>query len=88
MREKFATGSPDFAFEVVSSDRADRLQFKIDAYLEHGSKAVCCVYPAQKKILVWMRDQSFVFRNGENLEFPSILPGFSAPLAEIFESVD
>jgi Uma2 family endonuclease len=31
MREKFATGSPDIAFEVVSSDRADRLQFKIDA---------------------------------------------------------
>jgi Uma2 family endonuclease len=88
MREKFASGSPDIAFEVVSSDRADRLQFKIDAYLDHGSKAVCFVYPAQKKILVWMRDQSFVFRNGEQLEFPAILPGFSAHLSEIFESVD
>ena len=86
MREKFATRSPDIAFEVVSSDRADRLQFKIDAYLEHGSKAVCCIYPAQKKILVWMRDQSFVFRMGSHLEFPAILPGFSAPLSEIFES--
>jgi len=88
MRGKFAAGSPDIAFEVVSSDRADRLQFKIDAYLEHGSQAVCCVYPSQKKIVVWMRDQSFVFRNGAQLEFPAILPGFSAPLSEIFESVD
>jgi Uma2 family endonuclease len=133
MREKFATGSPDIAFEVVSSDRADRLQFKIDAYLEHGSKAVCCIYPAQKKIVVWMRDESVVFRMGAHLESPlgvralesplgvralesplgvralesplgvralesplgvralespTILPGFSAPLSEIFESVD
>jgi Uma2 family endonuclease len=97
MQGKFAAGSPDIAFEVVSSDRADRLQFKIDAYLDHGSKAVCCIYPARKKILVWMRDESFVFRTGGHLEsplgvraleFPAILPGFSAALSEIFESAD
>jgi Uma2 family endonuclease len=40
IREKFDTGSPGIAFEVVSSDRADRPQFKIDGYLDHGSKAV------------------------------------------------
>jgi len=78
MQGNFATGSPDIAFEVVSSDRADRLQFKIDGYLERGSKAVCCIYPGQKNIFVWMRDQSFVFRNGAQLEFPTILSGFSA----------
>lgn len=88
MRDKFATGSPEIAFEVVSSDRADRLQFKIDAYLDNGSAAVCCIYPDQKKTLVWMRDQSFIFRTDTRLEFPTILPGFSLPLSELFESAE
>jgi hypothetical protein len=35
-----------------------------------------------------MRDESVVFGMGANLEFPAILPGFSASLSEIFESVD
>jgi len=43
------TGSPDIAFEVVSSDPADRLQFKISAYPDHGSKAVSCIYPPRNK---------------------------------------
>jgi len=55
--QRFATGSPEIAVEVVSSDRADRLQFKIDAYLQHGSKAVCCIYPAQKKITLFTENQ-------------------------------
>jgi Uma2 family endonuclease len=84
-REKIATGSPDIAFEVVSSDRADRLQFKIDSYLEHGSQAVCCIYPAQKRITVLTAaSQWFEFHGDVSLEFPSILPGFSVPLTAIF----
>ena len=40
-----------------------------------------------------MRDQSLVFRMGANLmganiEFHTILPGFSTPLSEIFQFVD
>jgi len=87
-REKFATGSPDIAFEVVSCDRADRLQFKIDAYLEHGSKAVCCVYPSQQKITVYTENRWFEFKGGASLEFPSVLPGFSLALSALFETAE
>jgi Uma2 family endonuclease len=88
MREKFATGSPDIAFEVVSSDRADRLQFKIDSYLEHGSHAVCCIYPARKRLAVFTKAQWLEVREGGRLEFPSLLPGFGLPLAAIFEATE
>jgi Uma2 family endonuclease len=86
MREKFAAGAPDIAFEVISSDSAKRLQFKIDAYLENGSKAVCCIYPEQKRISVFMPGQWTELKGSDSLEFPSLLPGFSLPLAEIFKA--
>ena len=82
--EKFATGSPDIAFEVISSDTADHLQSKIDTYLESGSKAVCCIYPGQRRILVITPGLWTEFKGSDSLQFPALLPGFVIPLETIF----
>ena len=74
-------------FRAQAPDQSS-LQFKIDACLEHWSRAVCCIYPAQKKITVFAPNQWFEFRDNAQLEFPSILPGFSVPLSTIFEIVE
>jgi len=84
MTEKFASGAPDVAFEVISTETADRLKFKTDAYLDFGSKAVCCIYPNQRKIMVFEPGRVSEYKQGEQLEFPSIFPGFAMPLSAIF----
>ncbi|HXJ40041.1 MAG TPA: Uma2 family endonuclease [Bryobacteraceae bacterium] len=85
MRSTFATGAPHIAIEVVSGDRADRLKFKVDTYLDSGSKAVCCIYPTHQRITVFMPGRVSEFKGTDNLQLPDLLPGFSMPLAQVFE---
>ncbi len=80
----FAVAAPDIAFEVVSSDRADRLKFKTDSYLECGSGAVCCIYPSQRRITVVTPGRLTEFQGDDSLQFPAILPGFEMPLSAVF----
>lgn len=82
---KYITGSPDIAFEVISSDSADRLKYKTDTYLEFGSKAVCCIYPNQRRIMVFTQTAIREFRDSDSLELPEILPGFTMPLTAVFD---
>jgi Uma2 family endonuclease len=80
----FAKGSPYIAFEVISSDTAENLHFKIVSYLEYGSKAVCCIYPTLRCITVFTPGPWTEFKGSASLEFPDLLPGFSMPLEAIF----
>jgi Uma2 family endonuclease len=81
-------GAPDLAIEVVSSETAARLRTKIRLYLKYGSKAVWVVYPDER--LVEIRSgsgQVTILEQGQILEDPDALPGFSAPVAAIFEGL-
>lgn len=81
-------GSPELAIEVVSSEAADRLEEKIQLYLEHGSRAVWAVYPPLRVVHVYDQTRtSRLLTEADVLEEPTLLAGFSTPVAAIFEDV-
>ena len=46
------TIAPDLAVEVGSSETAERLNHKINALLNQGTRAIVVVYPSDRQILV------------------------------------
>jgi Uma2 family endonuclease len=81
-------GAPDLAIEVVSSETAARLRTKIRLYLKYGSKAVWVVYPDERLVEIHSASgQVTILEQGQILEDPDALPGFSAPVAAIFEGL-
>jgi Uma2 family endonuclease len=81
-------GAPDLAIEVVSSETTARLRTKIRLYLKYGSKAVWVVYPDERLVEIHSASgQVTILEQGQILEDPDALPGFSAPVAAIFEGL-
>jgi Uma2 family endonuclease len=81
-------GAPEVAIEVVSSESAARLEDKIERYLAHGAKSVWTVFPQQKVVRIFdASGGSTKFEPGQTLEDSAVLPGFSVPVAAIFEGL-
>lgn len=86
--KELPVGAPDLAIEVVFSETAARLRTKIDLYLDHGSESVWVVYPEARKVEICSANgQVKVFKQNQMLEDPRALPGFSVPVAQIFEGL-
>ncbi|MCC6123699.1 MAG: Uma2 family endonuclease [Pirellulales bacterium] len=86
-QKKFFGGPPDLAVEVLSpDDRAGEVNAKIDDWLRAGCVQVWVVDPDGKTITVHRsRREIAVFTLEDTLAAEDILPGFSLPVAEIFE---
>lgn len=86
-RPGFVPGAPDIAIEVVSpGDTAAELEQKVGEYLAAGSRRVWVVYPSSRRVMVYRADGTAMSYSGDAaIEDPELLPGFSLPLAEIFE---
>jgi Uma2 family endonuclease len=85
MDEKYVTGGPDLAIEVVSpSETAQHLKSKVDAYLEGGSKSVWVVYPDAKSVEIYAGDSMREYKGDQKIEDP-LLPDFSAPVLSFFD---
>ena len=78
-------GAPEIAIEVAISDSSLVLQQKISAYLRNGAEAVCFVYPDLRTITVYTAHEWRELGDGDNLDFPALLPGICIPVSEIFE---
>jgi len=78
---------PDLIAEIVSpNDTAAQLMRKVDQYLAAGCGCVWVIYPAEQKVLgCGPNDRLQAFGVGKNLEAPELIPGFSFPVAELFE---
>jgi Uma2 family endonuclease len=82
--------APDLAVEVISpkSESPNKVRSKVMAYLNGGTRLVWAVYPEERELDVWQPsgDGFFVrtLRVGDALDGGEVLPGFSAPLADIF----
>jgi Uma2 family endonuclease len=80
-------GAPDIPIEVVSSETASTLERKIDLYLARGAKSVWVAYPEHRRVRVYnLEGHSTKFEQNQTLEDPA-LPGFSAPVSNIFEGI-
>ncbi|MFN0166553.1 MAG: Uma2 family endonuclease [Bryobacteraceae bacterium] len=79
---------PVVAVEVVSSESAEFLEKKTRLYLRKGTRAVWSVYPEERLVRVFHSDHSVRDLWGEQmLEDPEVLPGFRAPLSDVFQGL-
>jgi len=82
--------SPDLVIEIVSeNDRADDLMLKVMQYLAAGTRAVWLLYPNTRLAYRYVpgkpEPEVRMADVGHTFEEPEMLPGFSIPLAEIFQ---
>lgn len=83
----FFPGAPDLAVEVISPrDRRRDVEEKARMWLDTGCEVVWVVDPPKQTITVFSKtEQAKLFRLGETITCPSLLPGFALPLSEVFE---
>ena len=87
----FVVGAPSIAVEVVSpSNTAAEMERKVGEYLVAGSQRVWVVYGAtrtssRRVVVHHSNGAAIVYTNDDVITDEELLPGFSLPLAEIFE---
>lgn len=79
--------APDLAVEVLSpSETAVDVALKVDAYLAAGTRLVWVVSPPTQSVTVYYAGGEVrLLRTGDFLEGGDVLPGFHAPVADLFE---
>lgn len=89
----YVDGAPELAIEIVSpTDRADKVEAKVRAYLEAGALRVWVLYPETRSVTVHRDD-----RNSHNFTGDDVLTsddagfaveGFEAPASVFFADID
>lgn len=80
---------PDLAVEVWSpSNTLTSLRKKADYYLANGSRLVWIIYPKKRLVEVYTLDDDVeILTIGDSLDGGDVLPGFTLPVADVFEPV-
>jgi Uma2 family endonuclease len=83
----FAKGVPDLAVEIFSpSDNVRQLMRKVKQYFAAGCHTVWIVYPERREINVLEASGADrLLTASDTIDAPDLLPGFSVPVAELFE---
>jgi len=78
-------GAPDLAIEIISPpETAEDIVHKVSQYLNAGA-IVWVVYPKQRAVHVYESSKNARILEAEDLlECPTLLPGFSVRVADIF----
>lgn len=76
----------DLVVEIQSpDDSVKQMRATATYYLEHGAQIVWLVYPSKRIVEVFYADGEIdIFREGEVLSGEEVLPGFTLPVADIF----
>ena len=84
--DRFLRTAPDLAIEILSPDQnVARFLDKIHFYLLHGVRLVWVIDPAAATVAVLAPgEEARLLRAGDVLDGGEVLPGFSAPVADIF----
>ncbi len=85
--EGYLMFAPDLVAEILSpSDSAQEVREKVRQFLNAGTSVAWVVYPKLREVEVYCADGSArVLNEHQSLELPDLLPGFSLPVAKIFE---
>jgi Uma2 family endonuclease len=83
----FFPGAPDLAVEILSpDDRRGEIQAKVNVWLAAGCSLVWVINPQKKILQIHHRKRNTVtLTSKDTLTAEELLPGFSLPLAELFE---
>jgi Uma2 family endonuclease len=78
---------PDLIVEIVSPyDRASEVLEKTELWLNAGARLVWTMYPTPRRVVTTDVDRvSHTYNEGDTLTGGDVLPGFSVPVAELFE---
>ncbi|MEI8194503.1 MAG: Uma2 family endonuclease [Phycisphaerae bacterium] len=87
LSDKFFDGPPDLAVEIMSPhDSWQEVEHKTDLYINAGTRLVWIVNPKAKSVTVYQPGgQIKLLRAPDALSGEDVLPGFTLPIAEIFE---
>ena len=79
--------APDLAVEVISpNDKAAKVFGKIRDFLDAGVPMIWAVNPGTRDVLVLRADgTATLLKVGDTLDGGAVLPGFSCPVAALFE---
>ncbi len=79
-------GAPDVAIEILSpSNRPGEMCEKIIDYFAAGALRVWIVAPKTRTVTIRRADKSeTIFREGDRLEDPEVLPGFALEVEKLF----
>lgn len=79
-------GAPDIAVEILSpSNRPREMREKMRDYFDAGALRVWIVDPQTCTVTIHRADGSkTIFREGDRLEDPDVLPGFVVEVEEVF----
>ncbi|MBV8280958.1 MAG: Uma2 family endonuclease [Candidatus Eremiobacteraeota bacterium] len=82
----FAHAVPDLAVEVKSpSDRISELEEKLAMLRELGAQATLLVDPESRTVLLnLVGEQRRTLQNGDVIELPDVLPGWSMPVEDLW----
>ena len=80
---------PDLVVEIKSqSDRIAKLQQKIKMFLGQGVKVGILIDPDELTVTLYRPNQKpIVFRDGDSLAIPSLLPGWELQISELWPPV-
>lgn len=86
----FFEGAPDLVVEILSpGNTIEEMHQKIVEYFDNGTRLLWKVDPTERSILVYHSPEAdCLLRMGDSLEGEDIVPGFSMPVAELFEAWD
>ncbi|MBA3943541.1 MAG: Uma2 family endonuclease [Herpetosiphonaceae bacterium] len=84
--EGFWPLAPDLAVEILSpSETADEVRAKVRDFLNAGTPLVWTLYPRTQEVVVHTPDGfARTYGSEDVLEYPSVLPGFSCNVGELF----
>jgi Uma2 family endonuclease len=83
----YLIGAPELAVEVIfPSESAVDVERKVELLLAHGSQIVWVVYPKTRTVRVFLADgTSSLSGISDSLTLAGILPGWTLPVAKLFE---
>ncbi len=86
----FFEGAPDLVVEILSpGNTVEEMHQKIVEYFAHGTRLLWKVDPNEHSILVYHSPEpDSLLRMGDSLEGEDLVPGFSMPVAELFQAWD
>ncbi|MTJ09257.1 Uma2 family endonuclease [Anabaena sp. UHCC 0204] len=86
--EDYAELVPDLVVEVKSkTDSIDKLRRKIQDFMNLGSQVGILINPKTRTVEVSCNGETVIFKDGDILTLPDLLPGWEVAISEIWSPV-
>jgi Uma2 family endonuclease len=86
-RERYFSGAPDAAFEIVSrTDLRDDQLAKCVAYVRNGSTLVVLLDPYRRRVDRWLHGDLAELGDVESLDCDPVMPGFVLDVSSILDA--